>query len=43
MEAIAHLATQAGEIKKSNDTVFRQPHAKKEILLKKTKLYEKPK
>ena len=43
MGAAAHLATQAREIEKSNDTVFRQSHAKSGILLTKTKLYEKPK
>jgi methylenetetrahydromethanopterin dehydrogenase len=42
MEAAAQLATQAREIEKSNDTVFRQPHAKNGTLLKKVKLYEKP-
>ena len=43
MGAAANLATQAREIEKSNDTVFRQSHAKNGILLTKTKLYEKPK
>jgi methylenetetrahydromethanopterin dehydrogenase len=43
MGAAAHLATQAREIEKSNDTVFRQPHAKNGLILTKTKLYEKPK
>jgi methylenetetrahydromethanopterin dehydrogenase len=43
MGAAAHLATQAREIEKSNDTVFRQSHAKNGVLLTKTKLYEKPK
>jgi methylenetetrahydromethanopterin dehydrogenase len=43
MGAAAYLATQAREIEKSNDTVFRQSHAKSGILLTKTKLYEKPK
>ena len=42
MGAAAQLATQAREIEKSNDTVFRQPHAKNGTLLKKTRLYEKP-
>lgn len=42
MGAAAQLAIQAREIEKSNDTVFRQPHAKNGTLLKKTKLYEKP-
>jgi len=42
MGAAAVLATQAREIEKSNDTVFRQPHAKDGTLLTKTKLYEKP-
>ncbi len=42
MGVAAVLATQAREIEKSNDTVFRQPHAKNGTLLTKTKLYEKP-
>lgn len=42
MGAAAVLATQAREIEKSNDTVFRQPHAKDGRLLKKTQLFEKP-
>lgn len=42
MGAAAHLATQAREIEKSNDTVYRQPHAKNGTQLRKTKLYEKP-
>ncbi|MDD2439916.1 MAG: F420-dependent methylenetetrahydromethanopterin dehydrogenase [Methanosarcinaceae archaeon] len=42
MGAAAGLATQAREIEKSNDTVFRQPHAKDGRLLKKVKLFEKP-
>jgi methylenetetrahydromethanopterin dehydrogenase len=42
MGAAAKLATQAREIEKSNDTVFRQPHAKNGTLLRKTRLYEKP-
>jgi methylenetetrahydromethanopterin dehydrogenase len=42
MRAAADLANQAKEIEKSNDTVFRQPHAKNGALLSKTKLYEKP-
>ncbi len=42
MGAAAELATQAREIEKSNDTVFRQPHAKNGTLLRKTRLYEKP-
>jgi len=42
MGVAAILATQAREIEKSNDTVFRQPHAKNGTLLTKTKLYEKP-
>ena len=43
MGAAANLATQAREIEKYNDTVFRQSHAKSGVLLKKTKLCEKPK
>jgi len=42
MGAAAQLATQAREIEKSNDTVYRQPHAKNGTQLRKTKLYEKP-
>jgi methylenetetrahydromethanopterin dehydrogenase len=42
MRAAAQLAIDAREIEKSNDSVFRQPHAKNGNLLTKTKLYEKP-
>ncbi len=42
MRAAAQLAIDAREIEKSNDSVFRQPHAKDGNLLTKTKLYEKP-
>ena len=42
MNAAACLAREAREIEKSNDTVFRQPHAKAGNLLTKTKLYDKP-
>ena len=42
LNAAACLAREAREIEKSNDTVFRQPHAKAGNLLTKTKLYDKP-
>lgn len=42
MGAAAVLAREAREIEKSNDTLFRQPHAKMGELLTKTKLYDKP-
>ncbi|WP_319506438.1 F420-dependent methylenetetrahydromethanopterin dehydrogenase [uncultured Methanolobus sp.] len=42
MRAAAQLAIDAREIEKSNDNVFRQPHAKKGHLMTKTALYEKP-
>jgi len=42
MRAAAELANQAREIEKSNDTVFRQPHAKNGALLRKTRLFERP-
>lgn len=42
MRAAARLAIDAREIEKSNDSVFRQPHAKDGSLRNKTKLYEKP-
>ncbi|ABE51872.1 MULTISPECIES: F420-dependent methylenetetrahydromethanopterin dehydrogenase [Methanococcoides] len=41
MRAAAQLAIDAREIEKSNDTVLRQPHAKKGNILSKTALYEK--
>lgn len=43
MRAAAQLAIDAREIEKANDSVYREPHAKKERgYRKKTKLYEKP-
>ncbi|WP_094227187.1 F420-dependent methylenetetrahydromethanopterin dehydrogenase [Methanolobus psychrotolerans] len=42
MRAAAQLAIEAREIEKANDSVFRQPHAKKGYLMTKTSLYEKP-
>jgi methylenetetrahydromethanopterin dehydrogenase len=42
MRAAAELSNQAREIEKSNDTVFRQPHAKNGTLLRKTRLFERP-
>ncbi len=42
MRAAAQLAIEAREIEKANDSVFRQPHAKKGHLMTKTRLYEKP-
>jgi methylenetetrahydromethanopterin dehydrogenase len=42
MRAAAQLAIDAREIEKSNDSVFRQPHAKKGHQMTKTALYEKP-
>jgi methylenetetrahydromethanopterin dehydrogenase len=43
MRAAAQLAIEAREIEKANDTVYREPHAKKErSYRKKTKLYDKP-
>jgi methylenetetrahydromethanopterin dehydrogenase len=43
MRAAAQLAIEAREIEKANDSVYREPHAKKErTYRKKTKLYDKP-
>lgn len=43
MRAAAQLAIDAREIEKANDSVYREPHAKKERgYRKKTKLYDKP-
>ena len=42
MRAAAQLAIEAREIEKANDSVFRQPHAKKGYQMTKTSLYEKP-
>jgi len=42
MGAAAVLAREAREIEKSNDTLFRNPHAKDGKQLAKTKLFDKP-
>ncbi|SET11500.1 methylenetetrahydromethanopterin dehydrogenase [Methanococcoides vulcani] len=42
MRAAAQLAIDAREIEKANDSVFRQAHSKKGVLMTKTALYEKP-
>jgi methylenetetrahydromethanopterin dehydrogenase len=42
MGAAAVLAREAREIEKSNDTLFRNPHAKDGKQLAKTKLLDKP-
>ncbi|ADC65180.1 Methylenetetrahydromethanopterin dehydrogenase [Ferroglobus placidus DSM 10642] len=42
MRIAAKLADEAREIEKSNDTVFRNPHARDGKILSKTKLMEKP-
>lgn len=43
MRAAAQLAIDAREIEKANDSLYRQPHAKKEAgYREKTKLYDKP-
>ncbi len=43
MRMASKLAEEAREIEKSNDTVFRSPHAKDGRILEKIKLMEKPK
>ncbi len=42
MRTASKLAEEAREIEKSNDTVFRNPHARDGRILSKTKLMEKP-
>ncbi|WP_135606693.1 F420-dependent methylenetetrahydromethanopterin dehydrogenase [Methanococcoides sp. NM1] len=42
MRAAAQLAIDAREIEKANDSVFRQAHSKKGVLMTKIALYEKP-
>jgi len=43
MKIASKLAEEAREIEKSNDTVFRNPHAKDGRILSKIRLMEKPK